>query len=540
MKRRVSEGSPEPLGLTLDKRGANGAVFSAHATSIELCLFDASGETEVERIRLPSRTGDVFHGHVVGIGPGQRYGFRAHGPYEPREGQRFNAAKLLIDPYALALDRPFYLAPAMLGYRQGVADADLSFDATDSAPFMPKSIAINPRPAENMLPTRRPWSDTIIYELHVRGFTKTHPGIPEAIRGTFAGLAHPAAIDHLVKLGVTAVEVLPCAAWIEELHLRGGGLTNYWGYNPVALMAPEPRLAPGGWEEIRNCTSALHAAGIEVIVDVVLNHTGEGGELGSTLSMRGLDNASYYRLAPDRRYFINDTGCGNTLALDRPPVVRLAMDALRAWVKFGGVDGFRFDLATVLGRRDDGFDASAPLITAISQDPVLREVRLIAEPWDIGPGGYQVGGFPGSWREWNDQFRDTMRKFWRGDNAMVPGAVTRFAGSSDIFGPPHRRPSSSVNFIVAHDGFTLADLVSYERKHNEANGENNRDGTHENLFLEQRHRRRHPRSRHTGGKTARSAQSLGVAAARAWHAHAGHGLRMRPIAGRQQQRLRPG
>ncbi len=279
---------------------------------------------------------------------------------------------------------------------------------------------------------------------------------------------------------MTAVEILPCAAWIEELHLKATGLTNYWGYNPITLMAPEPSLAPGGWEEIRNCTSALHAAGIEVIVDVVLNHTGEGGELGSTVSMRGFDNATYYRLAHDRRYFINDTGCGNTLALDRPPVVRLAMDALRAWVNFGGIDGFRFDLATVLGRREDGFDASAPLITAISQDPILREVRLIAEPWDIGPGGYQVGAFPGSWREWNDQFRDTIRKFWRGDNAMVPGAVTRFAGSSDIFGPPHRRPSSSVNFVVAHDGFTLADLVSHERKHNEANGESNRDGTNEN------------------------------------------------------------
>ena len=479
MMRRVSEGSPEPLGLTLDKRGANVAVFSAHATSIELCLFDALGEAEVERLRLPCRTGDVFHGHFAGLGAGQRYGFRAHGPHEPREGQRFNAAKLLIDPYALALDRPFLLAPQMLGYRRGVSDADLSFDATDSAPFMPKAIAITPTAAENGLPTRRPWADTIIYELHVRGFTKTHPGIPEAIRGTFAGLAHPAAIGHLLKLGVTAVEILPCAAWIEESHLQTAGLANYWGYNPVALMAPEPRLAPGGWEEIRNCTSALHAAGIEVIVDVVLNHTGEGGELGSTVSMRGLDNASYYRLAHDRRYFINDTGCGNTLALDLPPVVRLAMDALRAWVKFGGIDGFRFDLATVLGRRDDGFDASAPLITAISQDPVLREVRLIAEPWDIGPGGYQVGAFPGSWREWNDQFRDTMRKFWRGDNAMVPGAVTRFAGSSDIFGP-YRRPSSSVNFVVAHDGFTLADLVSHERKHNEANGENIRDGTDAN------------------------------------------------------------
>ena len=479
MMRRVSEGSPEPLGLTLDERGANVAVFSAHATEIELCLFDASGEAEVERLRLPCRTGNVFHGHFEGISAGQRYGFRAHGPNEPREGHRFNPAKLLVDPYALALDRPFSLAPAMLGYQPGGPDADLSFDPTDSAACMPKAIAIRPTAADAGIVTRRPWADTVIYELHVRGFTKTHPGIPEAIRGTFAGLAHPAAIDYLVKLGVTAVEVLPCAAWVGESHLNAAGLTNYWGYNPVLLMAPEPRLAPGGWDEIRRCTAALHRAGIEVIVDVVLNHTGEGGEHGPTLSMRGFDNATYYRLARDKRFFINDTGCGNTLPLDRPPLVRLAMDALRTWVQLGGVDGFRFDLATVLGRSDNGFDASAPLITAISQDPVLRNVRLIAEPWDIGPGGYQVGGFPEPWREWDDQFRDAMRKFWRGDGGLVPGAVTRFAGSSDIFGP-HRRPSSGINFIVAHDGFTLADLVSNERKHNEANGEENRDGTDAN------------------------------------------------------------
>ena len=479
MMRHVSEGSPEPLGVTLDERGANVAVFSAHATAIELCLFDLSGDAEVERLRLPCRTGDIFHGHFEGISAGQRYGFRAHGPNEPREGHKFNPAKLLVDPYALALDRPFSLAPALFGYPLGAADADLSFDTTDSAPCIPKAIAIKSAAAESSLLKRRPWADTIVYELHVRGFTKTHPDVPEDIRGTFAGLAHPAAIDHLVKLGVTAIEILPCAAWIDEWHLKAAGLTNYWGYNPVALMAPEPRLAPGGWEEIRSCTSALHCAGIEVIVDVVLNHTGEGSELGPTLSMRGLDNASYYRLAQNRRYFANDTGCGNALALDRPAVVRLAMDTLRTWVRCGGVDGFRFDLATVLGRRDDGFDASAPLITAISQDPLLREVRLIAEPWDIGPGGYQVGAFPASWREWNDKFRDAVRKFWRGDGGLVPATVTRFAGSSDIFGP-HRRPSSSVNFIVAHDGFTLADLVSHERKHNEANGEGNRDGTDAN------------------------------------------------------------
>ncbi len=480
MTSRVSEGSPEPLGLTLDEHGANVAVFSAHANAIELCLFDANGQIETERLRLPSRTGDVFHGHIQGIKAGQRYGFRVYGPYAPSEGHRFNPAKLLVDPYALALDRPFLLETAGFGYRLGSADADLSLDKTDSAPFMPKAVAVSPALAMAGSVAKRPWAETVIYELHVRGFTKKHPRVPEAIRGTFAGLAHPAAIDHLVKLGVTAVEVMPCAAWADERHLRGAGLANYWGYNPIALMAPEPRLAPGGWEEIRNCTSALQSAGIEVIVDVVLNHSGEGDELGPTLSMRGFDNLTYYREQDNPRYLINDTGCGNTLALDRPPVLRLAIDALRAWVKFGGVHGFRFDLAPVLGRRDNGFDPAAPLITAISQDPLLRDMRLIAEPWDIGPGGYQIGAFPASWGEWNDQFRDTMRKFWRGEGGLVPGAVTRFAGSSDIFGQRHRRPSCSVNFIVAHDGFTLADLVSYERKHNEANGEANRDGTDAN------------------------------------------------------------
>ncbi len=476
----MSEGTPEPLGLTLDERGANVAVFSAHATAVDLCLFEANEEIEAERIRLPCRTGNVFHGHFSGICVGQRYGLRAHGRYAPAEGHRFNPAKLLADPYALALDRPFALAPAMFGYQASASDADLSFDGTDSAPFMPKAIAVRPEAAQPSQLAQRPWADTIIYELHVRGFTKANPHVPEAIRGTFAGLAHPASIDHLVKLGVTAVEIMPCAAWIDERHLKAPGLTNYWGYNPVTMMAPDPRLAPGGWDEIRSCTSALHAAGIEVIVDVVFNHTGEGDELGPTVSLRGLDNASYYRLARGNpRYLVNDTGCGNMLACDRPPVVRLAMDALRAWAQFGGVDGFRFDLAPVLGRRDDGFDASAPLIAAMAQDPVLRSLRLIAEPWDIGPGGYQMGAFPASWGEWNDQFRDAMRKFWRGDGGLAPATVTRFAGSADIFGP-HRRPSCSINFIVAHDGFTLADLVSHERKHNDANGEGNRDGTDAN------------------------------------------------------------
>ncbi len=479
MTGRVSEGSPEPLGLTLDARGANVAVYSAHASAVELCLFDEQGEAETQRLRLPFRTGDVLHGHFEGIRAGQRYGFRAYGLYAPSEGHRFNPAKLLADPYALMLDRPFAFAPSMLDYRAN-GTGNFSADPADSAALMPKAIAIAPAAAKKAQRARRPWGQTVIYELHIRGFTKLHPLVPEAVRGTFAGLAHPAVIEHLAGLGVTCIEIMPAAAWIDERHLHAAGLTNYWGYNPVTLMAPDPRLAPGGWAEIAASVAAIQAAGIEVIVDTVLNHTGEGDELGPSVSLRGLDNASYYRLAPQNLLIpINDTGCGNALALDRPPGVRLAMDALRTWATLGGVDGFRFDLATTLGRRDNGFDPAAPLLTAIAQDPVLRDLRLIAEPWDLGPGGYRIGAFPAAWGEWNDKFRDTMRKFWRGDAGLSGEAATRFSGSSDIFAP-RRAPSRSLNFIAAHDGFTLADLVSYERKHNEANGENNRDGTDAN------------------------------------------------------------
>ena len=480
MPGRVSEGSPEPLGLTLSRTGANVAVYAGHATAIELCLFDEEGEAEIERLRLPSRTGGVFHGHVEGIAAGQRYGLRAYGPYAPEKGDRFNPAKLLADPYALMLDRRFAFSPALLDYRPDTLDGEFLPDGTDSAPFMPKAVAMAPAPAAKRRHAKRPWSEAIVYELHVRGFTMLHPAVPEALRGTFAGLAHPAAMEHLAKLGVTCAEIMPCAAWIEEQHLYEAGLANYWGYNPVTPMAPDPRLAPGGWAEVAASVGALQAAGIEVIIDVVLNHTGEGDRFGPTLSLRGLGNRAYYRLMPQEpREYVNDAGCGNTLALDRPHAVRLAMDALRAWAIYGGVDGFRFDLATVMGRRADGFDAAAPLLSAIAQDPVLRDLRLVAEPWDLGPGGYRIGAFPAAWGEWNDQFRDTMRKFWRGDAGLLGEAATRFCGSSDIFGGG-RPPSRSVNFIVAHDGFTLADLVSHKRKHNEANGEDNRDGTDAN------------------------------------------------------------
>ena len=434
----------------------------------------ASGET---RLALPERSGDIHHGEFD-LPAGAHYGLRADGPYAPEAGHRFNANKLLLDPHALALDRVPRLHPSMFGARGAVPDP------TDSAAAMPKCVYrpnLPARPAEPLTG----WGDTIIYELHLRGFSMRNEAIPEPLRGRFASLAHPASIAHLVRLGVTAVELMPPAAWIEERHLAGLGLTNAWGYNPVAFLAPDPRLAPGGWAEIRATVEALTAAGIETIVDIVLNHTGEGDAEGPTLSLRGLDNASYYRLAADPAGYVNDTGTGNTLALDRPPVLRLAMDALRTWAKFGGVHGFRFDLAPVLGRRADGFDPAAPLLAAIDQDPVLCRLKMIAEPWDIGPGGYQLGHFAPGWGEWNGRFRDDIRQFWRGaarpgEQAGSLGALaTRLAGSDDLF-RAKRRPSRSVNFVTAHDGFTLADLVSHARKHNDPNGEANRDGTDEN------------------------------------------------------------
>ncbi len=466
--RRVTEGAPEPLGVTLDDAGANVAVCSAHAERIELCLFDAAGVEEITRVNLPFRSGDVFHAHVTGVVEGARYGFRAYGPHAPERGHRFDAAKLLVDPYALAIDRPF-----------AVHDALFTLHA-DTAAIAPKAIATRPARADIASRPRHAWRDTIIYEAHVRGFTKRHPDIPEALRGTFAGLAHPASVAHLKRLGVTTLEIMPCAAWVDERRLAAQGLSNYWGYNPIAMMAPDPRLAPGGWEELRKTVAALHEQGIEVIVDVVFNHTGEGDDSGPTLSLRGLDNALYYRLcADDESRYVNDAGCGNNLDFERASVVRYALDALRAFARYGGVDGFRFDLATTLARRTTGFDPQAPFLAALLQDPELRELKLIAEPWDIGLGGYRLGQFPAPFGEWNDRFRDAARRFWRGAAVGVGELATRVSGSSDFFAA-RRRPSRSVNYIAAHDGFTLRDLVSFERKHNEANGEDNRDGTNEN------------------------------------------------------------
>ncbi len=472
MHARSGPSAPEPLGLTLQDGGAHVAVHSRHATSIDLCVFDDTGVSELARVRLPQRSGDVFHGFVDGIVAGTRYGLRAHGPWDPRAGHRFNAAKLLVDPYARALDRPFAYDPALSG-----ATADpLIADPRDTAMLVPKAVATRSSEPPLAARPRIRWADTIVYELHVKGFTRLHPDVPEAIRGTCAGLAHPAAIAHLVRLGVTTVELMPIAATIDERHLWQRELTNYWGYNPVAWFVPDPRLAPGGIAELRQTVDALHAAGLEVVLDVVLNHSGEGDALGPTLSLRGLDNATYYRLDPgDAARYVDDAGTGNTLALERPGPMRLALDVLRYYAEHAGVDGFRLDLAVTLARRDGAFDPDTPLLREIAQDPLLRELKFVAEPWDLGPGGYRLGAFPDSWGEWNDRYRDDVRRFWRGEPAHVGRLATRLAGSADAFGAP-RRPSCSVNFVTAHDGFTLADLVSHVTKHNEANGEGNRDG----------------------------------------------------------------
>ncbi|MBU8545051.1 MULTISPECIES: glycogen debranching protein GlgX [Roseomonadaceae] len=469
MRLEAAPGRAEPLGARLDSAGANFAFPAPGASAVFLCLFDAQ-DREVARLRLPGRNGDVHHGHVAGLTEGQRYGLRVEGPFEPWHGHRFNPQKLLVDPWARALDRPFALHPALF-------DTGDAPEGTDSAPFLPKAILTASLPAS---PGHAPRGPQVIYELHVRGFSRLNPAVPEALRGTFAGLGHAASIAHLKRLGVTMVELLPAAAWVDERHLPPLGLSNYWGYNPVALLAPDPRLAPGGMAEVRAAIAALHEAGIAVVQDVVFNHTGECDEFGPTLSLKGLGNAAFHRLIPgDARRYVNDAGTGNTLALDRPWPLRLVMDAFRHWAEQAGLDGFRLDLATTLARRDTGFDGDAPLIQAMRQDPVLRELLIIAEPWDIGPEGYQLGRFPPGWGEWNDRFRDDVRRFWRGDAGRVGALAARLAGSADIF--PGRALSDSVNYVTAHDGFSLADLVSHSEKHNLANGEDNRDGTTDNI-----------------------------------------------------------
>jgi glycogen debranching enzyme GlgX/4-alpha-glucanotransferase len=457
-----------PLGVTLTASGVDVAVYSARGTAVDVCLFDETGSRESARARLMRGEDGVHRGSIAGVRIGARYGLRVEGPFDPLRGDRFDASKLLADPYAFEFDRPFRLHPSM--FALGV----------DSGAYAPKAIVGAPAPGQPGR-LRVPWDETIIYEANLRGLTQLREDVPEAARGTFAGLAHPAIIAHLRGLGVTTVEIMPADIFVDERHLPPLGLSNAWGYNPVVLGAPDPRLAPGGWAEVRAATDALHAAGLEAVLDIVLNHNGESDEFGPTISLRGLDNASYFRLLPnDPARYVNDMGCGNCLALDRPPVVAMALAALRRWMILGGFDGFRFDLAVAIGRRDWGFDAQAPLFQAIAADPVLSQAKLIAEPWDIGPDGYKLGAFPESWGEWNDKFRDSARRFWRGDAHQRGELATRLAGSRDVFSRAHS-PTKSVNYVVAHDGFTLADLVAYDRKHNEANGEHNRDGSDGNF-----------------------------------------------------------
>jgi glycogen operon protein len=463
--------------------GVNFALFSENATRVELCLFDSpEARTETVRITLPEQTDMVWHGYVTGLRPGQLYGFRVYGPYEPTNGHRFNPAKVVVDPYAKGVGRTVSWSDEMFGYRIGAPGADLTRDERDNAAFCPLSAVVDPAFTwgdDKQLKT--PWHKTVIYELHVKGFTNNHPGIPESVRGTYLGVASGAAIRHLKDLGVTAVELMPVHHHSYDWHLVQKGLSNYWGYNTLAFFSPDLRYAArktpdDSVREFKMMVRALHSAGIEVILDVVYNHTAEGNHLGPTLSLRGIDNAAYYRLTNDKRYYLDFTGCGNTLNMRHPRVLQLIMDSLRYWVQEMHVDGFRFDLASALARELYEVDQLGAFFDIIHQDPVLSQVKLIAEPWDLGQGGYQVGNFPILWTEWNGKYRDSVRRFWRGDGGMVSELATRLAGSSDLYARTGRRPHASINFVTAHDGFTLQDLVSFNEKHNEANGENNADG----------------------------------------------------------------
>ncbi|HSK39328.1 MAG TPA: glycogen debranching protein GlgX [Arenibaculum sp.] len=481
---RITEGSPFPLGATWDGLGVNFALFSAHASRVELCLFDDHGETELERIEVPEFTNEIWHVYLPDARPGTVYGYRVHGPYEPAAGHRFNPNKLLLDPYAKELVGELRWSTSHFGYQLDSPDLDLSFDEQDSAPYMPKCKVVDP--AFTWGRSRKPvipWERTIFYEAHVKGFTKLHPAVPPKLRGTYAGFAVHEVIDYIKSLGVTSVELLPVHAFVQDQHLVDKGLVNYWGYNSIAFFAPELRYsASGALNEFKEMVAHLHDAGLEVILDVVYNHTAEGNERGPTLSFKGIDNASYYRLIPDdQRYYINETGTGNTLNISHPRILQMVTDSLRYWVTEMQVDGFRFDLATILGREPYGFDEGGGFLDSCYQDPILSSVKLIAEPWDCGPGGYQVGGFPPGWAEWNDKFRDTVRAYWKGDEGMMPETASRLSGSGDVFNRRGRKPWASVNFITAHDGFTLNDVVSYNHKHNKANGEHNRDGHSHNL-----------------------------------------------------------
>jgi isoamylase len=483
-KTRVREGRPFPRGATWTGLGVNFALFSANATKVELCLFDERGERETERVELAEFTDEIWHGFLPDARPGTIYGYRVHGPYDPAHGHRFNPNKLLLDPYAKAVVGKLDWNPAVFGYKMESGD-DLTFDERDSAPFVPRCRVIDPAFTwgDERAP-HVPWERTVIYELHVRGYTKLHPSVPTELRGTFRGLTEPDVLDHLRNVGVTSVELLPVHAFVNDSYLLDKGLTNYWGYNTIAFFAPDRRYAyvpDFAFAEFKEMVARFHDAGVEVILDVVYNHTAEGNHLGPTLSFKGIDNASYYRLLPnDPRYYINDTGTGNTFNLSHQRVLQMVTDSLRYWVQEMHVDGFRFDLGTVLARETHGFDAGGGFLDSCQQDPVLSGVKLIAEPWDIGPGGYQVGGFSPGWAEWNDRFRDTVRSYWKGDPGKLGDLAARITGSADVFNRRGRKPWASVNFVTAHDGFTLNDLVSYDHKHNEANGEDNRDGHSDN------------------------------------------------------------
>ncbi|GMG82634.1 glycogen debranching protein GlgX [Paralimibaculum aggregatum] len=480
----LQPGSPNPLGASFDGEGTNFAVYSANARKIELCLFSADGARETARHALPERTGHVWHGYKPGLPPGTLYGYRAHGSYAPERGHRFNPHKLLLDPYTREFRGRWSDHPATRGYDENSPQLDLSYSACDSAPHVPKSVVSDPA----LFPAAAPgpgngWSETLIYEAHVKGLTRAHPGVPEAVRGTYDGLASEAMLEHLLALGITAVELLPVHAFVDEGFLLRKRLSNYWGYNSIGFFAPEPRyFGPSGLAGFRAMVERFHAAGIEVILDVVYNHTAEGDHRGPTLCYRGLDNAAYYRLlAGQPRYYVNDTGCGNTLDVSNPFVLRMVMDSLRFWVQHMGIDGFRFDLATALAREEHGFDRNGGFLDCVQQDPVLAGVKLIAEPWDIGPGGYRLGEFPNGFAEWNDQYRDAVRKYWRGDSHSTQGLAARLLGSAGEFDRCGRRSWASVNMLTAHDGFTLADVTRYNERHNLANGESGADGHNANF-----------------------------------------------------------
>ncbi len=483
----VYPGNPYPLGATWDGEGVNFAVYAENAEGMELCLFESTDSTsENIKIQINEVSHHVWHCYIPGLRPGQLYGFRASGAFDPDNGLRFNPHKLLIDPYAKAIAGIVQWHDGLYGYILDHPDQDLSFSKTDSAPYIPKSVVINPDfNWEGDKPPKIPYHKTIIYETHIKGFTQTHPDIPEEIRGKYAGLAHPVTINYLKALGITAVELMPVHHFIKDRTLVDKGLTNYWGYNTIGYFAPDVKYSSSGVTggqvtEFKNMVKELHKAGIEVILDVVYNHTAEGNHLGPTLSFRGIDNALYYRLTPHKRYYMDYTGTGNTLNVRLPNVLRLIMDSLRYWILDMHVDGFRFDLAATLARELHEVDRLSAFFDIIHQDPVISQVKLIAEPWDVGEGGYQVGKFPLGWAEWNGKYRDCIRDYWRGADSMLAEFAERFTGSSDLYKADYRRPTASVNFVTAHDGFTLHDLVSYNEKHNEANGENNMDGEDHN------------------------------------------------------------